>query len=512
MNVANLSPPDGAERIAPGAAVSFDLTDIWPVTDYHHVDDFEGAEIPEWWSRPSYSADVWDLYDDGGNGVLRAQAAGTLLQLGQWRPFSSGLDVYCRLKWFTGATAGILAREAGSSSVDGVFLEIDSGGLRAGTYSSGARTAQHTSAFSPVDGTWYWLRFQVYSLSGSHTRYRGKYWTGNKGDEPGGWHIGPTYPSAGKAGGKRNERWGLRVHAGSAYFDDFEVGGMPDLESLDDIKVTINGRYSTRENGRLAVAPRYRLETFETTPILYPDVDNWHCVAVDPGAYNGDRWGDQTIEIEWWGGAPQTWGPYHHQVASFPGAPPTVDAAGDPDRLQPFRADGLPWSVVFEYLVVPQGIDVYGSAGFEWALAPFQLWRSSFDVEWFLAPPIFTMIGGEWWLARPVRTVHPTSLVVGEPVRTVHPASLVVEGNVGRHHPASLVVQGYVRTPHPVSVIAGVRFWYRGKCSAVVSAEFLHRISGSAVAYEVNDHNVLDIHVISEETYQVLVDAGITIS
>jgi len=505
VNVANLVPADGAERIAPGAAVVFDLESTGLSA---YVEDFAGASIPAWWSRPSYSADVWDIYDDSGNNVLRAQGKGTLLQLGQWRNYSAAVDIYCRVKWHTGATAGIVARENAEATLDSVFAEIDSGGLRLGWYDDGSRNVDQTSAFSPSDATWYWIRLQVANTTGGRCRYRAKYWTGTKGSEPGGWSIAWDYPTIIKDGGTRNVRWGVHCHAGTAYFDDFEVLGMPDPADLAKLTVEINGHVCSVANGRLAIHVVHKLETFETA-ILYPDIDNWRAFAVYHSSYDGDWSGDQDVVIKWDGSGIST---TTFSVARFPAAPVELSAAGDPDRLQPFRADGIPRSMVVEYLLVPSGADVYGAGGMEWTLSPFQLWRSYIDLEWFLAPPIWVTVGGEWWLAQPIRTVHPSSMVVGQPVRTVHPSSVVPEGNVGRHHPASYVVQGYVRKMHPGAIIAGVRFLYRGKTSGIVSVAFLERIKASGVVYEVNADNLIEVQVDSEATYQALIDAGITFS
>lgn len=511
-SVANLSPADAAERVAPGATVLFDLesTGVTP-----RVEDFESG-MPSGWTVPTWSgwSDVWDIYDDSGNDVLRAQTSAskaTILNVGHTMQYSPVLDIRVRMKWHTGARGGILARQrldeyglAGAQlGPDSVFCEIDSGGLRLGWFDNGTRTLDQTAAFTPTDATWYWMRLQVAVLSGGSTsRYRAKYWTGTKGSEPGTWNIGWDYPGTEKRMTEERHRGvGLVAESGgNLYFDEWEILHEVAPEDLAKLTVEINGELLP-----VRAAPYYSLETYESD-LMVPDIDNWQCRVNTQLAHDTDQ--DQDVVIKWDGTAIST---TNFLTASFPAAPPDETGAGDPTGRAPFR-------LVSSTLVEPVGM-------FSWVLHVFTF-ESQCDLkytiasitrrvdgesfQWIVYTPFATPVNGEYIIGHIVRGLFPSGVVPAELVWQIVPTSIVPKGHRGEVFPADVVVQGYRRDNFPAIVIVGVQFFYRGKGSGVVGVEFLERISGSGLVFEVNNNNVVEVSGIDEETYAALIAAGVT--
>ena len=288
LQVKDISPSDSETAVAPGKVATFTLLQSRPP----HIVDFEDDAFPSWWlncnpsngfSESSWngSADNLDIYDDDGNKVLRMQGRGTAIADENWQSFASNgnrIDVRLRVKWHTGAEAGFIARcrfddsySKETNGIDCVWMWIDSGGFRWGWISGGTPGIEYTDSFSPVDGTWYWLRIQIH-LSAS--RFRAKRWTGDKADEPG-WGTW-RFPSHGKD--QRDHRWkgiGIHCRTGTAYFDVVENVLMGDEDYPDRLTVEVNGDPKTVATGNLRVHPIPFYETWETYDGPTPDITEW---------------------------------------------------------------------------------------------------------------------------------------------------------------------------------------------------------------------------------------------
>jgi hypothetical protein len=511
-SVANLSPADAAERIAPGATIIFDLesTGVTP-----RVEDFESG-MPSGWMVPTWSgwSDVWDVYDDSGNDVLRAQtssAYAAILNTGHTVLYSPVIDIRVRMKWHTGARGGILARQrldeyglAGARlGPDSVFCEIDSGGLRLGWFTDGTRNLDQTSAFTPTDATWYWMRLQVAVLSGGSTsRYRAKYWTGDKSAEPGTWSIGWDYPSAEK--GLTAERfWGVGLVAesgGNLYFDEWELLHEVAPEDLAKLVVEVNGTSLP-----VRAAPYYDSVTYESA-LMVPDIDNWQCRVNTQLAHDTDQ--EQTVVIKWDGTTIST---TTFTTTTFPATPPDETGAGDPTGRSPFSLlSATSTQAVGMFSWVPLVFTFESRRELKYTIASITRRVDGENFEYIVYVPFATPVNGEYIIGHVVRTIVPSSVVPAELVWQYVPASIIPKGHRGEIFPASMVVQGYRRDFFPAIIIVGVQFFYRGKGSGVVGTEFLERISGAGVVFEVNHNNVVEVSGIDEETYAALVAAGVT--
>ena len=49
---------------------------------------------------------------------------------------------------------------------------------------------------------------------------------------------------------------------------------------------------------------------------------------------------------------------------------------------------------------------------------------------------------------------------------------------------------------------------YMGEMSGIVGAEELALVDASGVVYAVNKNNLIEVHVMDDDTYQALIDAG----
>lgn len=538
FTVANPSPAGGAARIAPGATFAFDL---YGAHGGNRVWDFEDGVVPEeaelctpanGWTHTDYNggSDNWDIFQDGATKVLRAQGKATATWPGAatrvgWASFA--FDLVVRVRWYTNAQAGIITNLRSdaygkTSSIWGYAAEIDSGGLRTIFYNNGTRTIKKTAAFSPVSGTWYYIRFRVQSQGAWNHRFRAKYWTGARDNEPSSWSVAWDYAGLTQQP-DREKGFGVRNNgSGDAYFDDFEIVGL--LSPTDTAKLTVelNGKVHSIANGNLRIEPfavyPSSLDPDYSRPenavgwylggvCTLPDPRNWRVEAFGRWAHDDD--GSQTAVIKWDGSSLET---ISWSTSSFPGNPPEDTGAGDPTRIDGFRFDGQgasPAGRKFQFLA-EAFLELMGRQDGKFAIAPVG-WRAMAEEFRWIAIVLFSVpVDGVYTIAHPIEILVPGSLIPGEPKTVTIPGSIIPKGSLGELFPGSLVVQGYRRTDFPGSLVVGVRFFYRGKASGIVGEELLERIKASGIVLEVNADNELDLQVMDEATYQALQALGVT--
>lgn len=525
QSVAVLEPLAAAELVPPNSPITFDFkaTQTAP-----YVEDFEGASIPTDWllCTPANSfahtswnsaADNWDHYQDGGDKVLRAQGRATAVHAEPWHPFPhmGMLDTVIRVKWHTDAQAGQFHRarayDSHGQDTEGIraaAAEIDSGGLRLVYYDGNSRTVRQTAAFSPSNGTWYYIRLQSAGPWGM--RYRAKYWTGARSAEPGSWNLEYDEGLA-----KLNDRWrGLGVHnhgTGDAYFDKWEDAGQLDPAETALLTVEINGDEHTTDAGEVTAEPWVEYDNFfPAYPIMLgqiPDLDNWR-ITVRPRLEAYDPDGAQDVVVKWDGDTVLEW---DFETSSFPNRAPEATGEGDPIGAGSHHqtADVVdPWGYtgIFLPLGFPQS---FGYQEFAYPVAPLTYHGQAQDFRFVVVADVYTPVDGRYMVAHPVDVVIPAGFIPGEPKEVIIPGGIVPKGDAGQAFPAGLVPQGYVRHDHPGGFTPSVRFFYRGKASGVVAVRFLDRFKGSGVVYQVNRGNEIEVHVITEETYQALLAAGV---
>ncbi|KPJ83954.1 MAG: hypothetical protein AMS19_02615 [Gemmatimonas sp. SG8_23] len=536
-SVGDIYPGDGDVEVPPGSSIAFNLYGAGRVS---RVWDFDNGLLPPELelctpangyteSHWNGGADYWDFYNDGADDVLRAQGRASAVFLGSERAAAESwsIDVVCRVRWYTGARAGLAQRvrtwgtyPKTTVGFSGVTAEIDSGGFRLCYYLSKARNVRETAAFSPVSGTWYWLRLRHQSGAWGF-RYVGKYWTGTRDSEPSSWSV--AWHSDG-LGGTSGE-WsgiGLRVDAGQAYFDDFEVLGELEPTETSKLTVEVNSIEHSVENGKLRIEPfvnRCQTGTSDRlVPALaqnwyfnlrgyVPDLNIWRVWVNAQEAYDADD--DQAVVVKWDGDTIRTWS---FETSSFPFNYPALAGAGDPDRMGSFRniagavePDGRRFLWLIELF-----LETMGRQELKFAIAPIG-WRSFFEeFTWIAIAFFYIPVDGEYTIAHPIESITPASLIPGELVQITIPSSVIPKGSLERAFPSSLIVQGYRRIEHPAGIIVGIRFFYRGKASGIVGEELLARIKASGITLETNEDNELELHVQDEETFQALLDLGVT--
>lgn len=531
LQLTGLDPADGDSNLAPGTPINFDLLN----SAHSQVYSFDGGTDAGWtrllyddgWTHASWNngtGDEWDVYDDGGNYVYRAQAQATsILPDDELVSRDSTSDSVVRVKWFTGATSGLCGHVAWKASaykttygIYGVGAEIDSGGLRLVRYynNNGTRGVIATSSFTPTDGTWYWIRLQHISC---YTPYvRAKYWTGARLDEPATWNISWMRADAlyQVASSWQYTGFGTRCHGGTAYFDGYENFCAPDSTSLSKLTVTVDGTDCTIANGRLNVRLNTQVETRESWTLPVPAVNNWH-VEVNWSEVAQAITGTITVVVDYDGVELSS---TDFNVTRIPGAWPTYDPAidspsGDPDRMSWFELESATLveplgAFCFFRTIFPLS---YGYQDGRYTVAML-VWPTSCqeDFLWLLYTPYYTPVDGFYLIGHPIWQDIPASLVAATPAIGDFPSDVVVRGSKDALFPADLVVQGYRRTDIPAAVIPGYRLWWEGASSAVVGEELIAEFDASALLFMRRSGTVVHLRVVSDTTYQRLKSLGIT--
>jgi hypothetical protein len=538
FTVANPNPANGAERVAPGSTLAFELLGAHASS---RVWDFEDGEVPpevelcipaNGWSHADWNggADAWDIYDDGGEKVLRAQGKATAIWNGATDRVGLAtfvLDAVVRVRWYTDAQAGLVMMVRSdtygkTNPISSYAAEIDSGGLRLIYYLNGTRNVRQTASFSPNSGTWYWIRLRVQTVTAWNHRYRAKYWTGTREAEPSSWSVSWEGDGLTQQPGTKHLGTGVRNNgSGDAYFDKLELVGAISPADAAKLTVEINGKVHSVAAGNLRVEPFAVYPATAATSALLPEnAVGWYSVrgilpdlrrlkveAFGRWAYDDD--GSQVGVVKWDG---TTVGIISWSTSSFPQASPLEVGAGDPNRIDGFSYNGElvdPTGRRFLWLleVFPE---LMGRQDLKFAVAPIG-WRAMAEefrwiaIVWFSIP-----VDGEYTIAHPVEVLIPAGVIPGEVEEITIPAGVIPKGSLGELFPAGLVVQGYRRTDHPAGVVVGVRFFYRGKASGIVGEELLERIKASGIVLEVNADNELELQVMDEATYQALQALGVT--
>jgi hypothetical protein len=530
LQLTGFDPADGDGNLAPGTPIKFDLLN----SAHSQVHDFEGGADTGWtrllyddgWTHATWNngtGDEWDVYDDDGNYVYRAQAQATsVLPDDELVVRDSTSDSVVRVKWFTGATAGLCGHVAWKASaykttygIYGVGAEIDSGGLRLVRYynNNGTRGVIATSSFTPTNDTWYWIRLQHISC---YTPYvRAKYWTGARLDEPATWNISWVradalyqVPSSWQYTG-----FGVRCHGGSAYFDGYENFCAPDNTSLSKLTVTVDGTACTIANGRLTVRLNTQVETRESWTLPVPAVNNWH-VEVNWSEIAQAITGTITVVVDYDGVELSS---TDFDVTRIPGAWPTYDPAtdspsGDPDRMSWF-------DLLTTTATTPEGVFSFfrtifplswGYQDAQYTIAP-ATWPSAFfeDFTWLLYTPYYTPVDGLYMIGHPVWSHFSASVVPAIPAIGDFPSDAVVRGSKESLFPSDIVVQGYKRTDFPALVIPSYQLWWEGASSFVVGEEIVQEFDASALLFMRRAGTVVHLRVMSQTTHDKLLEMGV---
>jgi hypothetical protein len=119
---------------------------------------------------------------------------------------------------------------------------------------------------------------------------------------------------------------------------------------------------------------------------------------------------------------------------------------------------------------------------------------------------------GKYIVGHYQRDFLPGSLLVGTGNRRYNPGSLLVEGYLRNINPGSLLVQGPRRDVQPGMVIVAEPYRSSQPGSFLVAVEHLTSNPGSFLIYGVNRDGSIFVNVIDDNTYQTLIDLGVTFS
>jgi hypothetical protein len=525
LHVKDKTPDNNDDSIAPNRHIRFTLF----TSGRPDVEDFEGGSVPTGWTlcitgngytHTSWNggADNWDVYNDGGNKVLRCQGKGTVVANGIARPHTSGghQDIVARVKWHTGATAGILARSRHTTysketqGVDGILAWIDAGGLRLGDVTNGGvPNSDEVDSFSPVDGTWYWIRLQLHRDS---VRYRAKYWTGIRSDEPAAWGI--AWDPADNSKNNRDDRplgTGFYCYAGTAYFDDFEQRDVLDRDYLDQIVIDINGTEIDLDDVWY-LSPTDQDETWESDTVQFPDVSTINFV-IDPWLIHDNDDRSQQVTVKWDTGTPITIQQWSYNSASFPQDHPDVTGAGDPSRMGSFITwtdEILPRGRYFTWLA-ELFLESMGSQYCAFNVAPIT-WRGYYEnFNFNVVFSIYTPVDGEYLIGHPVFGDHDVSIIPAQPEITDHKSNVVVKGSLHERFASSIVPQAYTRKDHKASISPTIVLWLEDDSSVIVSQEEFMELDASGLAFDRRIGTTFHFRVIDQGIHDQLKIFGVTL-
>lgn len=530
-SVGGLSPAAAETRLPPNSPITFTLYGTgagpavetfatWPTTWLRCTP--ENAFTGTWWNS---GADSWSLYDDGGTPVLRTTSRATAVLQSTTHPTlpNAAADITARVRWFAGAAAGLIARAdafrayGAAQPMLALAAEVDSGGFRLCFYSGGSRSVRKTKAFVPVEGEWYWIRLQ--SAGPWAVWYRAKVWTGTRAAEPAAWDLEED-----DGLDPQSERWhGVGVHQANmgavAYFTDVELAGDLSPDAQADLVVTINGVAHTVAEGDVTVNPHTLVEDWFPGKLneydaRIPDLDHWD-VTVRPRtaadlAAAGEAPHTITVAVVFAGVTLYNWS---YTTASLPGPAPRESDLGDPSTLGSYRLLETPTPAGGRGLFFARPRPTAGADQLTvYTVAPFTFTNQAHDLRYVVATSSPIIINGRYLVAHPVLAEVPGGFVLGQPVLLDVPAGLIPKGATQTMFPGGLVVQGYRRDDFPGGFVPSVPFFYRGRAAGVVSVALLNRFRGSGIAYEVNDANEVEVHVLDAATYQALLDGGATVT
>lgn len=166
--------------------------------------------------------------------------------------------------------------------------------------------------------------------------------------------------------------------------------------------------------------------------------------------------------------------------------------------------------------------------GYYWGMTPLVYDGPPVDTRWNVSSPWFP--GGhiyEWVLIDRGIAIHadakwlcghiqvndqPGSLLAGELVLDDHPGSLLVQGYALDDFIGQLLVQGRRLDDQPGSVLPAVEFFIDSPGSVLVGTIEISNQPGSMLVYGVNRDGAIFVSVIDDNTYQTLIDHGITFS
>lgn len=555
LQVTDLDPADTDTNISPGKPITFTLLN----SGLPYTWDFDDGDDP--WLRCLYSmsdggngftqgqwnsggGDEWSLVADGGKDVYKCNGRGTSLMIGNvysynyaggdyhtiekegWSEFppARAFDATCRVQFKTGGGGGICFsfRYAdnygrGTQGVRGPAAEIDSGGLRRVFYHyDNSRDVRSTSAFSPTDGEWYWVRMQCYR--DYDYRDRCKYWTGHLDEEPDTWQLTWRSGDSWNYTADVNKGHGVHNYVGEMRYDLYQIHGMVNRDHADLLTVEVNGNVHSVANGNLFVEPYGYHESWNSVTQSRTYSNKWR-VRVMPHRLDKEVDGAVNVVIKFDG---VTLKDIDYTYANIPQDFPTYDPAdsdpvdalprSDPSRFGPLAVAG-DGSVEgdgnkFEYVPLLFA-ELWGRQDIAYHIMVLLWPQNNEHFVWQLYTLYYTPVDGEYLIGHPVSQFVPASVVPAEAVEQVIPSSTVPRSDIKAFFPASVVPQAYFRKQFPLNLIPSYQLWWDGDSSCVVGQETLMELDASTLVFQRREGSVIHARIMSQTTQQQLIAMGI---
>ena len=162
--------------------------------------------------------------------------------------------------------------------------------------------------------------------------------------------------------------------------------------------------------------------------------------------------------------------------------------------------------------VVPALARESGLTVFEWTVLE-EWFPMGHNYEWSLIDKGQAIHADAKWICGHIQIDNlPGSLLVGLLVIDDQPGSLLVEGYKLTHNPGMLLVQGPRIDNQPGMVLPAVQYFYDNPGSLIVGVREIHNQPGMLLVYGVNREGSIFVNVIDDNTYQTLIDFGVTFS
>ena len=178
-----------------------------------------------------------------------------------------------------------------------------------------------------------------------------------------------------------------------------------------------------------------------------------------------------------------------------------------------FEAEGSKYRLGYQqsYYLVPISPFESGPTTFSYTVIG-QWWPMGKTYDWLIIDKGQAIhADGKYLVGHYQRDYLPGSLLVGEANRSYNPGSLMVEGYARSINPGFLLVQGPRRDIQPGMVIVAEPYRYPQPGSFLVGVE--HRSvpqPAMYLVYGVNRDGSIFVNVIDDNTYQTLLDVGVT--
>jgi len=162
------------------------------------------------------------------------------------------------------------------------------------------------------------------------------------------------------------------------------------------------------------------------------------------------------------------------------------------------------------YFTFPQAVFETGPTNAYWVV--LEEWTPlGHAYQWHITDSAIAIHADAYWICGHYAFIdHVGSMLVATPSFTDHIGSMLVKGWQIDDHVGSALVQGWRIDDVPGSMLVGQQYFNDHPGSVLIGAYHMQDHPGSMLVYGVNRDGAIFVNVIDDDTYQALIDEGIT--